>query len=120
MQGFPGAAVERRQIDDGGIIAEYLTYEPQPSNNAGTKPAVRARHADGTRQVSDGNYGGSGSIVHVFRNAAPNIGGALRGINNDMSQIVLEDIELMPTDDAAGTQQVTIQVGKRIKDTKYD
>lgn len=30
---------------------------------------------------------------------------------NDTGQIVLEDIELMPTDDAAGTQQVTIQTG---------
>ena len=30
---------------------------------------------------------------------------------DDTGQIVLEDIELMPTDDAAGTQQVTIQTG---------
>jgi hypothetical protein len=30
---------------------------------------------------------------------------------NDTGQIVLDDIELMPTDDAAGTQQVTIQTG---------
>ena len=42
--------------------------------------------------------------------------------NIDEEQIVLEDIELMQTDDAAGTQQVTIQVGnaKSGKSEGYD
>src|SRR5437016_5682118 len=39
---------------------------------------------------------------------APAVG---RATDNPTGEIVLEDIELMPTDDAAGTQQVTIQTG---------
>lgn len=52
---------------------------------------------------------GIGQAV-VAHQPAP-VASAGHGAGDDTGQIVLEDIELMPTDDAAGTQQVTIQTG---------
>jgi hypothetical protein len=102
LRAFRSAGTMKFRRDDVGSLKSEKGTEPtiiipaagaKKTGGSGILPALGAAAKPPSRVAS---------AVHPAASAPG---------ENQTGEIVLEDIELMPTDDAAGTQQVTIQTG---------
>ena len=102
LRAFRSAGTMKFRRDDVGSLKSEKGTEPtiiipaagaKKTGGSGILPALGSMPAKPASRVA--------SAIHP----AASVG------ENQTGEIVLEDIELMPTDDAAGTQQVTIQTG---------